>query len=392
MGISVRMDTDAVEGEWMQSAATTLEEGAVERYHQLQGLEHPEPSGDPKKPNPEYVEAAEKVAAMETVLAPFVDIAPDMFVGKPTVQAYFKQQDKCLFFETATTETGLPAEDIKWSLKFEGSAADAPPPQDVPGLIHRNVAKFNECLKQLHGGAQAAQSCLCTMLEEEEYTLVAEQRRAIRVDLVFALLYLVNQLCIPPRAAVKVAKVGIDVLDKSVLGAWLVMGEKRQNITQEEAFELFRANLTDLAAPIPPAQPVIDLNQAKQLTEHMVRTFFAHFTLYQAVYQCEPEEEQLTKQVRLETTVVPLATSKAKTIEQVQQEAEDLKKSQDVDAYRKQRDQEAQDMTAQLMADDPEAERIVQAIGRKQQEAMRERFDQHYSEIEAKIAELEEPK
>jgi len=49
-------------------------------------------------------------------------------------------------------------------------------------------------------------------------------------------------------------------------------------------------------------------------------------------------------------------------------------------------------MTAQLMADDPEAERIVQAIVRKQQEAMRERFDQHYSEIEAKIAELEEPK
>merc|ERR1712166_610184 len=249
-----RMDPDAAEAEWTRAAvmtlkelhaATTLEEGAVEKYYQMQGLEHPEDSGDPKKPNPEYVEAAEKVKAMESVLAPLVDVAPEMFVAKPTVQAYFKH----------------------------GAAADAPAPQDVPGLIHRNVAKFNECLKQLHGGAQAAQSCLCIMLEEDEYTLVAEQRRGIRVDFVFALLYLADRLGVTTRAAVKVVKLGLDVLDKSTLGAWLVMGEKRQSISEAEAYALFRTGMADLAAPIPPEQPVVSLDQAKQITEYLVRTF-----------------------------------------------------------------------------------------------------------------------
>jgi len=324
------------------------------------------------------------------VLAPFVDIAPEMYVANPTVQAYFKQQGACLFFEATATEAG--ASGATWVLKFDGPSADAPPPQDVPGLIHRNVAKFNECLSQLHGGPQAAQSCLCTMLEEDEYTLVAEQRRGIRVDFVFALLYLANQLGVTTRAAVKVAKLGLEVVDKSTLGPWLVMGEKRQNISQAEAYELFRSGLAELAAPVPPAQPVVSMDQAKQITEYMVRTFFGHYTLYQAVYQCDAEEVKLQKQMRVETSVIPLPTSKAKTLEQVQQEAEDLKKAQDEEARRKKRDQEADDMTAQLLAEDPEAERIVQAIVRKQQEAMRERFDQHYSEIEAKIAELEEPK
>merc|ERR1712166_255001 len=361
------MDPDAAEAEWTRAAvmtlkelhaATTLEEGAVEKYYQMQGLEHPEDSGDPKKPNPEYVEAAEKVKAMESVLAPLVDVAPEMFVAKPTVQAYFKHEGACLFFETATPDSGLPADDSKWTLKFHGAAADAPAPQDVPGLIHRNVAKFNECLKQLHGGAQAAQSCLCIMLEEDEYTLVAEQRRGIRVDFVFALLYLADQLGVTTRAAVKVVKLGLDVLDKSTLGAWLVMGEKRQSISEAEAYALFRTGMADLAAPIPPEQPVVSLDQAKQITEYLVRTFFGHFTLYEAVYQCEAEE---------------------------------LRQADDEAGRRKKRDQEADEMTAQLLADDPEAERIVQAIVRKQQEAMRERFDQHYSEIETKIAELEVP-
>ena len=56
------------------------------------------------------------------------------------------------------------------------------------------------------------------MLEEDEYTLVAEQRRGIRVDFVFALLYLADQLGVTTRAAVKVVKLGLDVLDKSTLG------------------------------------------------------------------------------------------------------------------------------------------------------------------------------
>jgi len=394
------MDPDAAEAEWTRAAvmtlkelhaATTLEEGAVEKYYQMQGLEHPEDSGDPKKPNPEYVEAAEKVKAMESVLAPLVDVAPEMFVAKPTVQAYFKHEGACLFFETATPDSGLPADDSKWTLKFHGAAADAPAPQDVPGLIHRNVAKFNECLKQLHGGAQAAQSCLCIMLEEDEYTLVAEQRRGIRVDFVFALLYLADQLGVTTRAAVKVVKLGLDVLDKSTLGAWLVMGEKRQSISEAEAYALFRTGMADLAAPIPPEQPVVSLDQAKKITEYLVRTFFGHFTLYQAVYQCDAEEVKLEKKMQLETSVIPLPTSKAKTLEQVEQEAEELRQADDEAGRRKKRDQEADEMTAQLLADDPEAERIVQAIVRKQQEAMRERFDQHYSEIETKIAELEVP-
>merc|ERR1712166_1060405 len=304
------MDPDAAEAEWTRAAvmtlkelhaATTLEEGAVEKYYQMQGLEHPEDSGDPKKPNPEYVEAAEKVKAMESVLAPLVDVAPEMFVAKPTVQAYFKHEGACLFFETATPDSGLPADDSKWTLKFHGAAADAPAPQDVPGLIHRNVAKFNECLKQLHGGAQAARSCLCIMLEEDEYTLVAEQRRGIRVDFVFALLYLADQLGVTTRAAVKVVKLGLDVLDKSTLGAWLVMGEKRQSISEAEAYALFRTGMADLAAPIPPEQPVVSLDQAKKITEYLVRTFFGHFTLYQAVYQCDAEEVKLEKKMQLET-------------------------------------------------------------------------------------------
>ena len=29
---------------------------------------------------------------MESVLAPLVDVAPEMFVAKPTVQAYFKHE------------------------------------------------------------------------------------------------------------------------------------------------------------------------------------------------------------------------------------------------------------------------------------------------------------
>jgi len=169
------------------------------------------------------------------------------------------------------------------------------------------------------------------------------------------------------------------------------MGEKRQSISEAEAYALFRTGMADLAAPIPPEQPVVSLDQAKQITEYLVRTFFGHFTLYQAVYQCDAEEVKLEKKMQLETSVIPLPTSKAKTLEQVEQEAEELRQADDEAGRRKKRDQEADEMTAQLLADDPEAERIVQAIVRKQQEAMRERFDQHYSEIETKIAELEVP-
>ena len=98
------------------------------------------------------------------------------------------------------------------------------------------------------------------------------------------------------------------------------MGEKRQNISEAEAYALFRTGMADLAAPIPPEQPVVSLDQAKKITEYLVRTFFGHFTLYQAVYQCDAEEVKLEKKMQLETSVMPLPTSKAKTLEQVEQE------------------------------------------------------------------------
>ena len=145
--------------------------------------------------------------------------------------------------------------------------------------------------------------------------------------------------------------------------------------------------------------------QAKQFTDWLSGTFYRHYSLYQAVFAIDQEEDKHEKAVGLETAAKPLATSAAKSLEQVQQEvkpgfasnraqrigvqAADKKAQEDLEVYRQKRAEEEAELTSKLLEQDPEAERIVQAIVRKQQAAMNELFNQHYTEIEAKIQELE---
>eukprot|EP00656_Telonema_subtile_P003163 TRINITY_DN11447_c0_g1_i2.p2 TRINITY_DN11447_c0_g1~~TRINITY_DN11447_c0_g1_i2.p2 ORF type:complete len:170 (+),score=52.20 TRINITY_DN11447_c0_g1_i2:806-1315(+) len=165
-----------------------------------------------------------------------------------------------------------------------------------------------------------------------------------------------------------------------------MMGEKRQNITQAESFVILKEGLMQLAAPDYPATPILTSVQAKQLSTFLSTTFYAHFSLYQAVFSLDQEETKREETLVVETASFPLPTACAKTLEQVQQEEADARAALELDAYRKQRALDEAALTAKLLAEDPEAERIVQAIVRKQQAAMRENFEKHYAEIEASIA------
>jgi len=278
-----------------------------------------------------------------------------------------------------------------WRVLFSGAVAEAPKPAEAPGLNRRNVMTVFDCFELLESAAEAAERALCQVLEEDQDLLVPEPRKAIRLDFVFNLLHFCWEHGFSPHQASKCAKLGLSVLDQSTLGPWLVMGETRKNLSQSESFGVLGLELMQLAAPERESRPVLSIGQANHITQFLTKTLYAHYSLYQAVFSIDQTERKLEKIVSLENAAIPLPTTSAKSTEQVEQEAADKKAAEDQAAYRKKRNEEEAELTDQLAKEDPEAERIVQAIVRKQEEAMRELFEQHYSEIEAKIAEIEVP-
>jgi len=359
---------------------------AIEAYCGSQGLEIPE--GDDIPAATEKMDAAKqclleaRTATSEARLYSLRPAEPECTQEDGQTSVRFESEKGVVILETQS-ET---QEGAVWVVLYAGDVAGAPARPKLPGFSERNILEFWDKLQLVDPEEACSFLCWVRGVDKDSMDLRAE----ILHDYHFCVLLFAMQSKFSAEQATHLMALASSLFEQSVAGG--CPNTKRGTFDQDRCFSLFKTALLALGAPALPQQPVFTEPQITAIVSYFAKTFFSHYELYVYIHINDQEPQQLEAMLPVETPMRPLkmaaGMSEEEHMEKLRAEAEAQKAAEDS----AQRDREAAQLTKMLQEMDPETEKVVAAVVRRQERAMKKKYEDYYAELEEKIRNMEEQK
>jgi len=299
-----------------------------------------------------------------------------------TVEARFETADQVVVLVAPSAAT---AEGATWGIGFAGAASEAPAREKVPGYNERNIMEFWKKLDE--PDSEVAFRLLCWIRSVDRVEVATSTQAEVCQDYHFCVMLFLKEQKFTAEQAMHVMLLADRLYNESV--AQGSVNTKRGTFDLERSNKMLKLGLISLAAPPLPHKPMLTEGQATAVVNYFAKTFFMHYSMHVYLYIYRQDEDKIARELPVETPMEPLAMTSAITeeehIERLQQQEEARRKAEDSAA----RDREAAELTKMLENMDPETEKIVQAVVRRQERAMRRQYDDYYENMEEKVAAME---
>jgi len=371
----------------------------IAAYHAAQGKEVPEA--------PEELDAA--VAAMEAAkgfleglqatmsegrMTTLRSSLPDASVkeavtatddtpGKPKiVEARFECSSQVVLLEAPWAST---VEGAVWQVVYAGDAAGAPPKVKEQGYHELNIAEFWEKLDK--PDSHEAYRFLCWVRGVDHTKVATNTIAEVAQDYHFCVLLFLREQNLTAEQAMHVMRLADDLYSQSVSSG--CVHTQRGTYDLDRSHKLLKAGLLSLTAPPLPHKPMLSQSQASALVQYFAKTFYTHYGMYVYLHIYSQAEDKVARELPVETPMPPLATTSAITEEQYQEKLRQEEEARRKAEESRKRDEEAQMLTKMLEDLDPDTEKVVGAVVRRQERAMRRQYDEHYQQMEDQVKEME---